>query len=106
MVCEGLESLGVGNQTLSNLLSYPTTCVPQFWTMILVSFFIVVTFLIIFFERERVQKVDWWSSMGVSALATIFVTIGGSIAGFIPRIIVIQIVVAGMLLIAIWMFKR
>lgn len=104
MVCKGLEGYNITG--IESFLSWPTTCDYYFYAKIMAAFFVILTFVLYNKERDRTVKPDMISILGVSSLATIFVTLIGSLIGFIQADVFIEILVAGLIFIAIWMFKR
>lgn len=107
MVCSGLEVLIAQNSTgLASILAFPTSCDYYFYAKIMAAFWIVITFILYYADRDRFKEPDIISSAGVSALATIFVTFAGSLLGIIQRDIFIEILVAGLVFVAIWLLKR
>ncbi len=107
MVCSGLEILINANTTgLGDILAYPTSCDYYFYAKIMAAFFIVITFIIYYGERDRFKDPDLLSAAGVSALATIFVTFAASLVGLIQTDVFIEILVAGLVIVAIWLLKK
>ncbi len=105
MVCAGLDpEIYTG---ISGFLAYPTSCVPQFYAYIMGAIFIILSFILYNREKEdnRVLKPDFLSSMGVSAIAVIFISLIGTLLGIITSEIFIEILVLGIIFIAIWIFK-
>lgn len=105
MVCQGLDIFGP-TVNFIQLLSYPSTCDFQFYAKIFAGLFIIIAINLYMLDRERLPKADFISSMGVSAIATIGLALAGSIAGFVEQTIFIEILVGGLVVIAIWMFKK
>lgn len=103
MVCAGLEDLA--DRSLTGILSFPTTCDYYFYAKIIGAFFIILSTILYFKERERAVRADMLSCMGISAIATIFISLIGTFIGIIEQKIFIQIFVFGMIFIAIWVFK-
>ncbi len=104
MVCAGLETLV--DTSLVGILSYPGICDPQFYAKIMGAIFFILSFGLFMWDREREIKPDFISSMGVAAMATIFLSLIGTLIGFIQPDIFIEIFVIGMILIVIWMLKK
>lgn len=103
-LCPGLEILG-SDPTIVDFLSYPTYCFNQFWVGILAGLFIIIAMSLYNADRERLPKADLISSLGVSAIATISIALVGTLIGFIEKFAFIEILVGGLVIIAIWMFK-
>lgn len=104
MVCVGIETLT--DKSITGLLSYPSICDPQFYAKIMAAIFIILAFGLFMRERQREIKPDIISALGVSALATIFLSLIGTLVGFITTTVFIEIFVIGMILVVIWMLKR
>lgn len=106
MVCAGIETLGIIG--IVEFLSYPTLCDFQFYAKIMGAIFLVISLLLYFNEKnnDNVQKPDMLSSLGVGATVTIILSMIGTFVGFIQNEIFIEILVGGMVFIAIWFFKR
>ena len=103
MVCAGLETLT--DTSIVGILSYPNTCSPQFWAIIMGALFTIITLTLFQIDRGRETKADIISSAGVSAIATIFLSLIGTLVGFITTQIFIEILVFCGVLIVIWMLK-
>ncbi len=104
MVCAGIETLA--DTSITGILSYPTICDAQFYAKIMAAIFIILAFGLFMRDRERETKPDIISAFGVSAIATIFLTLIGTLIGFIQQTIFIEIVVVGMIFIVVWMLKK
>jgi hypothetical protein len=104
MTCAGFDpTISTG---IAGFLSYPTICDHHFWAKILAGFFIILTFILFNRDKERLVKADMLSSMGVSALATIFIAVLGTLLGIISSDVFLEIFVTGLIFIAIWIFKE
>lgn len=104
MVCEGLETLV--DQTITGILAFPTSCDYQFYAKIMGAFFIIVAFILFNADRDRFIKSDMVSAMGVSAIATIFVSLIGTFLEIIQPEVFIEIFVAGMIFVVVWLLKK
>lgn len=104
MVCAGLETLP--DSSITTILRYPTSCYYHFWGLVMFGFFIILTLTLYNNDMKRLPKADMISSMGVSALATIFVTALGTLVGIIESDIFIYITVIGVVFIIMWIFKK
>lgn len=102
-LCPGIETLA--DTSITGILSYPALCDVQFWAKILAAIFVILSFGLYMRERERETKPDLISAMGVSSIAVIFLALIGTMIGFISQFIFIEVVVIGMVFIAIWMLK-
>lgn len=104
MVCAGLESLT--DKGIVGILQYPTSCDFWFWGKIMLAIFMILTLSLYIKDREKLLKADFISAAGVSALATIFLTLIGSIAQIIERDIMVLTLVIGLIFIIMWLIKR
>ena len=104
MVCAGLETLV--DTSITGILSYPGICDPQFYAKIMGAIFVILSMGLFMRDRDREIKPDMISSLGVSAIATIFLSLIGTLIGFIQPDIFIEIFVVGMIFIVIWMLKK
>ena len=104
MVCQ--ELTGNINSSISSILSYPSTCVPQFWGEIMGAFFIILTMILFNRDKDKYLKSDMISAMGVSSIATIFVSLIGTLIGIIQNNVFIEIFVVGTIFIIIWLLKK
>lgn len=105
MVCSGFDpDLYTG---ITGFLAYPTSCVPQFYAYVMGALWIILTFILYNREKDdtKIIKPDFISSMGVSALAIIFISLVGTLLEIIQSFIFIEILVSGLIFVAIWMFK-
>lgn len=104
MVCVGLEALT--DNTITGILAFPSSCDFHFWAKIMAGFFIILTLILFREDEEKITKPDLISAMGVSALATIVISLMGTLVGFISSEVFIEIFVVGIILVVLWMFKR
>ena len=104
MVCRGLEI--ITDDTIVGLLSFPTSCHYYFYGEIMFAFWLIVALSLFRLDEDRFIKPDFLSASGVSAAATIFVSLMGTLLGIIPQDIFIYIFTLGMVLIAIWILKK
>lgn len=103
MVCPGLESLT--NATIATVMAFPNTCDVQFYAKILIAIFISLTFIVYFNDLRRQTKADLISAAGVSAVVVMILTVFGSLAGFIESVVLIEILIGGIIITAVWLFK-
>lgn len=105
MVCAGFDPAVYTG--ISGFLSYPTSCIPQFYAYIMGALWVILTFILYNREKDdnKILKPDFLSSMGVSAIAIIFISLIGTLLGIIQSDIFIEIIVVGLIFIAIWIFK-
>lgn len=104
MVCAGYDATVYSG--ITGFLSYPTSCDPQFYAKIMVAIFIIIALSLYWKDRNKLVKTDFLSALGVSAIATIFLTLIGTLVGFITSEIFTQILVGGLVFITLWFFKR
>lgn len=92
---------------ISGFMAYPTSCIPQFYAYIMGALWLIITFILYNRDKEdnKIIKPDFLSSMGVSAIAVIFISLIGTLLGIIQSNIFIEILVIGLIFIAIWIFK-
>lgn len=103
MAFPGIETVGT---SISEILSYPTTGDYYFYAKILAGIWVILTFILYRKEEDRLGRGDIVSSMGVSAIATIFLSVIGSLFGIIQNDVNIQIIVGGLVFIILWLFKK
>ncbi len=104
MVCAGLEI--ITDNTIVGLLAFPTSCYYQFYALLMGALFVVLVFGLKATEEARFVKSDTISAMGVSALATIFISVIGTATGIIEPEIFVEIFVIGMVFVVIWLLKK
>lgn len=104
MVCSGLDVLT--EDSLVGLLQFPTTCDYYFYAKIMFAFFMIVALSLFFADRKRIVKADFISCLGISGISTIFVSLIGTLLEIIQGDVFIEIVVACLVFIVIWLVKR
>ena len=104
MVCGGLENL-VDN-SITGLLAFPTSCDYYFYAKIMFAFWLIVAIVLFRADKDKYLKSDFISASGVSAIATIFVSLIGTLLKIIQADVFIEIFVIGMVLIVLWLLKR
>lgn len=104
MVCAGLETLT--DTSITGILAFPTTCHYYFYLEIMAAFFIILAMILYNKDILKLGKPDMISSMGVSAIATIFISTVGTAINIIQQDVFLIILVVGLLLIAVWIFKK
>lgn len=110
MVCAGLEILsGYG---IGDLLAFPNSCDHYFWAKILIAFFIILSYTLYKKDEEKIVKPNILSSMGISAIATIFIALiltyildsnGNSI---IPGDVFLEVIIGCTIFIVLWLFSK
>ncbi len=106
MVCAGISNSTLIDTGIPGILAFPTSCDYYFYAKIMGAFFIILTLSLYFRDRERIVKADVISCLGISAIATIFVSLIGTLLQIIQSDIFIEIFVIGMIFIVIWVFKK
>ena len=104
MVCRVLDPL-IENSIIG-ILAYPTVCDYYFYLKFMAGLFIIITLILKAVDDEKFIKSDTLSAMGVSALAVIFLSLVGTTSGFIQRDVFIEILVAGMVFVVLWLLKK
>lgn len=104
MVCAGLETLV--DDTIIGILAFPTSCDYYFYLKMMGAFFIIISFILYKADLDKFIKSDMISAMGVSSIATIFVSLIGTSLGIIQPDVFIEIFVIGMIFIMMWMMKK
>ena len=103
-VCKGLETLA--DNTITGILAFPTSCDYQFYAKIMGALFIVLSSILYARDKDKFIKSDMISSMGVSAIAVIFISLIGTFLKIIQQDIFIEILVVGMIFIVVWLLKQ
>jgi len=104
MVCAGLETL-VDN-SITGILAFPTSCDYYFYAKIMFAFFVIIAMILYNKDKDKFLKADMISSLGVSALATIFVALIGTFLKIIQADVFILIFVLGMIFVVLWLLKK
>ncbi len=104
MVCAGLETLA--DNSITGILAFPTSCDYQFYAKVMAAFFIILSSILFYRDKNEGRKGDMISSMGVSAIATIFIALIGTFIKIIQPDIFIEIFVIGLIFIVLWLLKK
>ena len=104
MVCGGLENL-VDN-SITGLLAFPTSCDYWFYGKVMLAFFIILSMILYRKDSEKLIRADMISSMGVSAIATIFVSFLGTTIKIIQSDVFTAIFVGMIIFVVVWMLKK
>jgi len=106
MVCNGLETLT--DNTIKGILSFPTSCDYYFYGKIMGAFFIILSFILYYRDRtdKLVLKPDMLSCMGVSAIATMIISLFMTFLNMVQPDVFIEIIVVGMIFVSIWLIKK
>ena len=108
MVCLGFTGIG----SIADLLVWPTSC--SYWFYLVVFATVFITLSLILYNRQKDEEVkgDFISSMGVSAIATLFLSLIGTLiknSEGIPMLqqdVFIYIFAMSIIFILLWFFKR
>lgn len=103
VTCKGLETLT--DNTITGILAFPTSCDYQFYAKIMGAIFVILAMILYNRDKDKLIKPDMISAMGVSAIATIFIALIGTLIKIIQPDIFIEIFVIGMIFIIIWLLK-
>lgn len=103
-VCNGLETLA--DNSITGILAFPTSCVYNFYGLIMGAFFIILSSILYSRDKDKFIKSDMVSSMGVSAIATIFISLIGTFLKIIQQDVFIEILVIGMIFVSVWLLKK
>ena len=104
MTCVGLETL-VDN-SITGILAFPTSCFYYFYAAIMFAFWLILSMGLFNKDSDKFIRSDMISSMGVSAIVTIFVSLIGTLINIIQRDVFIIIFVIGMIFVVLWYIKR
>ena len=105
MVCAGLETLT--DNTIIGILRFPTSCYYTFYREVMIAFFLVISMILFFRDKDEGQtNPDFLGSLGVSAIATITISSFMTLLKMIEQEHFIQIVVGGIVIIALWLLKK
>ncbi len=104
MTCAGIETL-IDN-SITGILAYPTSCDYYFYAKIMAAIFIILAIILYRIDEDKFIKSDMISALGVSAIATIFLSLLGTLIKIIQPDIFILIFVIGMIFVVIWFLKR
>ena len=104
MVCAGLETL-IDN-SITGILAFPTSCDYYFYGKIMFAFFIIIAFALYKLDKDKFIKSDFVAAMGVSAIATIVVSLFGTLLKIIQPDVFILIFVLGIIFIVTWLIKK
>jgi len=111
MPCEGLSIMG-SSLGIEDILVFPVTCYYYFWAVILVTLFIILSYILYNREREDQVKPDLISILGISSTATLFLAVIGSLIKSTSGIVMIQqdillyCVAVWIIFVSIWFFKK
>lgn len=114
MVCAGLET--VASTSIVGILAFPTSCDYWFWGKIMFAFWIILTMILYYRDKDSYLKSDMISAMGVSSIATIFASLGltlleetldnGTVLSVMQPDVFVTIFVLGMIFIVLWLLKK
>ena len=106
MVCAGISNSTLIDTGIAGLLAFPTTCDYYFYAKIMGALFVILSLTLYFKDRERIVKADMISCLGISAIATIFISLIGTFLKIIQSDVFIEIFVIGIIFIVICVFKK
>lgn len=117
MVCQGLEimsndSIANGTIVYADYFVYPTTCMYNFYSVILFVIFVLIAYALFNSEKETFVKADIISSLGVAGTVTFFLAMIMTLVKSTNNIPMLQqdlfLIVAALWIVisAIWFFKR
>jgi len=104
MVCRVLDPT-IENSILG-IFQYPTVCDYYFYLKFMSALFIIFTLILKSTDEEKFLKSDTISAMGISAMAVIFLSLVGLTWGIIQTDIFIEILVAGIIFVVLWLLKK
>lgn len=90
---------------IAGFMSLPSTSYPYFYAWILGGIWLIITFTLYFKEKETKGRGMILSSMSVSSIATMFLSLVGTVMGIISIEIMIYSLVLSTTLIGIWFFS-
>ncbi len=90
---------------IGELLALPNASYPFYWGIIMVGIFIIVSLSIYFRDKSLGRPGNLLSSMAVSSLAVIMLSTLGTLINIITLEVFLPLLVAGMAIIAIWIFS-
>lgn len=90
---------------IGDLFALPNASYPFYWGLILVAIWVVVSFTIYFKEKSLKATGNLLSAMAVSAFACIMLGTIGTLIGIITLPIFLPLLIAGLTIIAIWIFS-
>lgn len=99
-----LTSLNNGSG-IGGFMALPNASYPFFWAWILGGIWIIMVLTMYFKETEKFGKSNILSSMAVSALAIIILSTIGTVLTIVSVDIMVNILVLGLVIIAIWFFS-
>ena len=104
MVCRGIDpAIDIG---IEGILAFPTTCYYWYWGVVMAAIFVILSFILFNRDKDKFQRSDMISSMGVAALATIFLTLILSLLNVVQTDVFITIFVGGMVFVVLWLLKK
>ena len=99
-----LSSLSDG-AGIGELLALPNASYPFYWALIMVGIFVIISLTMYFKEKSVGRPGNLLSSMAVSAFAVIMLSTVGTLFNILTLEIFLPLLVAGLVIIAIWIFS-
>jgi len=93
------------NPDIGDLLNLPNASYPYYWGWILAGLTLIIALTLYFKEKETTGRGKLISSVAVASLATLLLSVIGTIVGFIPNEILIYHLVLTLIITAIWFFN-
>lgn len=100
-----LADIGI-NGTVGDFMTFPNSIYPYFWVWIIGGIWLIMTFALYFNEKDKIGKGKFLSAMAVSSLASVFLSLFGTLLGIITVNIMVYIFVFAILMIVIWFFSK
>lgn len=104
MTYTGLENLT--DTSFKAMLQFPSIDTPLFYPIILFALFMITTISSYFFERDRVGKGNFLSSLAVSSLTILVLAMILRLLELISREILIIHMVVSLVFIGLWMLTN
>lgn len=94
-----------GSGDIGALLSLPNSSYPFYWGLMMVALWFIISLTIFFKEKSLTTKGNMLSAMAVSSFAVIILSTVGTLFGIMTLEIFLPLLVAGLLIIAIWIMS-
>ena len=90
---------------IGDLMALPNASYPFYWVVIMVGIWIIITLSMYFSEKELIGKSNLLSSMAISSFAIIMLSTIGTLFNIITLQTFLPLLIAGLVIIAIWIFS-
>ena len=87
------------------LLKLPNSSYPFYWASMIVAIWVIVSLTLYFKEKDNTTKGNLLSAMAVSAFAMIILSTLGTLIGILTLETFLPLLIAGLVLIEIWIFS-